>query len=158
MTVRESRKNPFELLVTVGLALRAATFSAKSETSSSVGEFYWDDGNSIFDDIEKHTFWHWNFEFSQTASQATLKLTSSGTTTATALPIPTLDVIEVLGYSHYPDFTSFTLDGKKLNVNVQLSSYNAFKQILFISTPNLIDMSSVAGTSVLQWRHANSVE
>lgn len=82
-------------------------------------------------------------------------MTSDGIATAALLAIPTLDVIEVLGYSHYPDFNTFNLDGKKINVNVQLSSYNAFKQRLYISTPKLIDLSAITGSSVLQWSHAS---
>ncbi|KAK6010952.1 hypothetical protein OSTOST_23974 [Ostertagia ostertagi] len=54
---------------------------------------------------------------------------------------------------HYPDFSSFTIDGGKVNINVQSSLYDSRKKILYISSAKLIDMSK-GGTITLSWKNA----
>ncbi|WKX94046.1 hypothetical protein Q1695_011364 [Nippostrongylus brasiliensis] len=76
---------------------------------------------------------------------------------AETLTVPTLDVIEIFNYHYNPDFTSFTLNGQKINVNVQTSYYNPFKKILYISTKNFLDLT-VNGIRNLSWKHADVSE
>ncbi|RCN51727.1 glycosyl hydrolase, family 31 [Ancylostoma caninum] len=142
MTTTQSRLNPLEVLVTV------------ADNVSSRGELYWDAGDDLFESLDKHKRHHWNFTFTMTSSTATL----SGVCESCDLSvsIPSLDVIEVLGYGYYPNFSSFQLNGKKVNINVQTSSFSPFSRRLLISTPNLVKLSDYAssdGRFVLSWSH-----
>ncbi|VDL71286.1 unnamed protein product [Nippostrongylus brasiliensis] len=137
MTTTQSRQNPLEVLITVG------------SSSQSMGELYWDAGDDLFDSIDKHKRSHWAFSYSSTTSKATFSGSFDGDR---SVAIPTLDVIEILGYEYYPVLTSFYLNGAKINVNAQTSSYNPISHRLFISTKNFISLS--AGSSfVLTWTH-----
>ncbi|KAK5978421.1 hypothetical protein GCK32_012998 [Trichostrongylus colubriformis] len=69
-----------------------------------------------------------------------------------SVKIPTLDVIEILGYDFYPIFSSFTLNGVKVNIDTQASSYMSLSRRLFISTKNLINLSK-ADAFELSWSH-----
>ncbi|KAK6019628.1 hypothetical protein OSTOST_14730 [Ostertagia ostertagi] len=70
----------------------------------------------------------------------------------TSVQIPTLDVIEIMGYDFYPQFTTFTLNGFKINIDTQSSSYLPLSRRLYIKTKNLINLSN-ADAFELSWTH-----
>ncbi|EYB82495.1 hypothetical protein Y032_0358g3401 [Ancylostoma ceylanicum] len=147
VTTEYTRKNAFELLVAPG-----AEFRAKDAAD---GFLYWDDGDSIVDSFATHDYYQWKFKYLSTDQTATLTIKTEHQ--AKSLAIPTLDTIEIFNYNHYPDYTSFLLNGKKINIDVQSSSYSPFTKILYISTKKLIDLST--GTLAnLTWSHSVGFE
>lgn len=138
VTTTQSRQNPLEVLVTVSAA-----------SNQSQGELYWDAGDDLFDSLDTHKRQHWIFIYSSTASAANFSLHCD---CDKSVSIPTLDVIEILGYDYFPSFTSFYLNGQKINVNVQTSSYSQVSRRLFISTKRLIDLQ-MATDFTLTWSH-----
>ncbi|CAJ0565183.1 unnamed protein product, partial [Mesorhabditis spiculigera] len=139
-TTTAARKNPFEILITV------------AGNGGSTGELYYDDGESLSDDILSNPHFYFNFSYSATDGQATVNI---GCSSPMELTLPTLDVIEIFGYAYTPDYTSFYWNGNKLNVNVQTSSYNALRRILTLRTVGLIDLNVAAQrtNNVLTWTH-----
>ncbi|EPB70955.1 glycosyl hydrolase, family 31 [Ancylostoma ceylanicum] len=147
VTTEYTRKNAFELLVAPG-----AEFRAKDAAD---GFLYWDDGDSIVDSFATHDYYQWKFKYLSTDQTATLTIKTEHQ--AKSLAIPTLDTIEIFNYNHYPDYTSFLLNGKKINIDVQSSSYSPFTKILYISTKKLIDLST--GTLAnLTWSHSKRIQ
>ncbi|CAJ0930918.1 unnamed protein product, partial [Mesorhabditis belari] len=136
-TTKESRNNPFELLVTVG------------QNSISEGELYYDDGVTQFDSIDQNP--HFSFNFTYSYSRTAASLNARWSTSISNYTLPTLDIIDIVGYDYTPDFNSFYLNGKRININIQTSSYSPFTRRLFISTKNLIDMN--AESTTLAWSH-----
>uniref|UniRef100_A0A914Y0R2 Glycosyl hydrolase family 31 C-terminal domain-containing protein n=1 Tax=Panagrolaimus superbus TaxID=310955 RepID=A0A914Y0R2_9BILA len=101
LTTVLARKNRFELVV--GL------ISDESGNKVATGELYWDDGDSIYpEDLSKHNFYHFNFNFKATTKSASLIITQ--TKAATSLHLPYLENIEIFGYPFTPDFTTATAD------------------------------------------------
>ncbi|CAJ0608575.1 unnamed protein product [Cylicocyclus nassatus] len=147
VTTAYTRNNAFELLIAPGSKYRAI--------GSAEGFLYWDDGESIVESFDTHNYFKWQFKYSSSSESATLTIKTEQQ--AKSLPVPTLDTLEIFGYSFYPDFTSFQLNGKKVNINVQTSSYSPHTQILYISTKNLIDISTGTSTT-LTWKHAVAYE
>ncbi|ULT85754.1 hypothetical protein L5515_005679 [Caenorhabditis briggsae] len=126
-TTTMSRHNSFELLV------------APCQMGRAVGVLYWDDGQKIVDSFDTHDFHQFNFNFNSTSSgaQLTISRTRMGT-----VALPTMDIIEIFNYPSPPNFRSFTLNGSTVNINVQSSTYSGITKILYISTKNLIDLTS----------------
>ncbi|KIH66498.1 glycosyl hydrolase, family 31 [Ancylostoma duodenale] len=141
MTTTQSRLNPLEVLITV------------ADNVSSRGELYWDAGDDLFESLDKHKRHHWEFTFTMTSGNATLS--SVCESCDPSVSIPSLDVIEVLGYGYYPNFSNFQLNGKKVNINVQTSSFSPFSRRLLISTSNLVKLSDYtpSGGFILSWSH-----
>jgi len=142
ITTTSSKVNPFELLI------------ALDSTKTAMGQLFWDDGDTVPpDNLAMHNFFAWQFAFTASASSAQLNVTC--TKAAQQLPIPTLDILEVLGYTYTPDFNSFKLNNNPVSIDTQLSNYNSATNRLFISTARLIDISTIgAGTSsVMTWNH-----
>lgn len=67
-----------------------------------------------------------------------------------SIALPTLDIIEIFNYPSPPNFRSFLLNGKSVNVNVQSSTYSGITKTLYISTVGLIDLTS-SEVITLQW-------
>ncbi|XGW25367.1 hypothetical protein V3C99_006640 [Haemonchus contortus] len=137
-TLTQSRLNPLELLVTA------------INNGSSAGELYWDAGDDLFDDIAIHKRHHWSFLYTSSYDTSTLSGKCFGCDSS--VQIPTLDVIEILGYDFYPIFTTFTLNGAKVNIDTQASSYMPLSRRLYISTKNLIPLAK-SNSFVLSWSH-----
>ncbi|WKX94045.1 hypothetical protein Q1695_011364 [Nippostrongylus brasiliensis] len=123
-------------------------------TIRNAGFLFWDDGETIVDSFSTHNYFQWSFRYQSDDEAAFLSINTIRNATLT---VPTLDVIEIFNYHYNPDFTSFTLNGQKINVNVQTSYYNPFKKILYISTKNFLDLT-VNGIRNLSWKHADVSE
>ncbi|KJH46330.1 glycosyl hydrolase, family 31 [Dictyocaulus viviparus] len=147
VTTKYSRQNPFELLIAPGIYYR--------NESSTVGVLFWDDGESIVNSYKTHNFYHWLFKYYEDCEGAYLSIKTERK--ATSLVIPTLDTLEIFNYKYFPDFNSFTLNGRKINVDVQSSSYQPFTKILSITTRNFIDLSKET-ISNLSWKHSTSMK
>ncbi|KAK6057304.1 glycosyl hydrolase, family 31, partial [Cooperia oncophora] len=141
VTTSASRQNGFELLVAP---------SASGEISAN-GFLYWDDGESIIESFDAHDYYHWTFKYYSDSQNGYLSIKTERQ--SNSLAVPTIDTVEIFNYRFYPDFSSFTLNGKKVNINVQTSSYNPYKSILYVSTKNLIDISG-EGFANLSWKHS----
>ena len=74
---------------------------------------------------------------------------------SSTISLPTLDIIEIFNYPKAPNFRSFTINGKAVNINVQKSTYSGITKTLYISTVGLIDLTS-SDSIVLQWSNAGS--
>ncbi|VDL73687.1 unnamed protein product [Nippostrongylus brasiliensis] len=122
--------------------------------NAAEGFLFWDDGETIVDSFTTYNYFQWSFRYQSDDEAAFLSINTIRNATLT---VPTLDVIEIFNYHYNPDFTSFTLNGQKINVNVQTSYYNPFKKILYISTKNFLDLT-VNGIRNLSWKHADVSE
>jgi hypothetical protein len=80
------------------------------------GELYWDDGDSIINDINLHNYYHFEFEFFASRDKAYLKITRLRE--AENLPLPTLDNIEIFGYEFIPNADTMKLDGIEINATI----------------------------------------
>ncbi|KAK6746809.1 hypothetical protein RB195_000206 [Necator americanus] len=142
-TTTQSRRNPLELLVSI------------ADNSPSQGELYWDAGDDLYESLDKHQRHHWKFTFNVTANAASLA--GECESCSPSVTIPSLNLIDVFGYGYYPDFTSFQLDGKKVNINVLTSSFSPITRRLVISTDNLVTLSNYVNSSnnrfLLSWNH-----
>jgi hypothetical protein len=69
------------------------------------------------------------------------------------LPIPFLDVVEILGLASAPDFASFSLDATPLSVDTVSSFYTASTRRLFLKTTNWVDLTAVRvdQPSIITW-------
>ncbi|KAK6051888.1 hypothetical protein COOONC_10607 [Cooperia oncophora] len=141
-TTAESRQNPFELLV--------APHIFKQRTQAE-GVLFWDDGESIVESFDNHNFYHWLFNYTEAEDGGRLSVTTKRQ--AKKLVIPTLDIIEIFNYVSRPDFGSFSIDGKKVNINIHTSHYDDQKKILYISSEKLMDISK-QGTTTLSWKNS----
>ncbi|PAV80118.1 hypothetical protein WR25_02992 [Diploscapter pachys] len=139
-TTTASRKNDLEVIIGV------------DPSGGSNGELYYDAGDDLVDDIESHKRHHWLFSFTYTSTSAVF---SGLCEKCSDVDIPPLSIIEALGYPATPDFNSFILNGNKVNINVQLSSYSAITKRLFINTPKLIGLRTIASPFTLKWNHSS---
>lgn len=67
--------------------------------------------------------------------------------------MPTLDVIEIFGYNHQPDFQTFTLNKKAIDIQKSKSSYDKEKKIFRINIINLIDFTKNEPVWKLSWKN-----
>ncbi|KAK6043637.1 glycosyl hydrolase, family 31, partial [Cooperia oncophora] len=116
------------------------------------GGLYWDAGDDLYDSIDTHKRHHWSFMFSSDSSTSTLRGKCDGCDPSVQNYKNHWDVIEILGYDFYPSFASFTLNGVKVNIDTQSSSYMALSRRLYISTKNLINLSTTQDFQ-LSWSH-----
>ncbi|KIH58269.1 glycosyl hydrolase, family 31 [Ancylostoma duodenale] len=126
VTTEYTRRNAFELLVAPGAKFRAI--------DAADGFLYWDDGDGIVDSFETHNYYQWKFKYSSTDQSATLTIKTERQ--AKSLAIPTLDTIEIFNYNHYPDYSSFMLNGKKVSFpfsSLLLNKFFCFAVFLFFS-------------------------
>ncbi|VIO86322.1 Uncharacterized protein BM_BM5229 [Brugia malayi] len=137
MTTTVSRNNPFELLITVG-------------SSKSTGMLYWDDGESIVEDFTSYNYFYWLFEFVLSADRATLYITPNHT--AIGLVVPTLDVVDVIGYRYQPNLSEVWLNGIPVKIDLQQSHYDSSKNRLLIVKKNLVKIAN-GKKQILSWSH-----
>jgi alpha-glucosidase (family GH31 glycosyl hydrolase) len=140
MTTTEARKNPMELLIGVG---------ASSKTAS--GFLFWDDGN-VIQDLSTSTsgqYMYLTFDYSENGSGATLTIKKI----RGDAQINSLDIIEVLGYGHNPNWNSFKWNGSPVQVDQGSSHADPGKKLLYIKTNNFINLNSFSGTATLTWSH-----
>ncbi|KAK6059574.1 hypothetical protein COOONC_02796, partial [Cooperia oncophora] len=116
------------------------------------GVLYWDDGESVVESFATHNFYHWSFKY--TTSTTGGRLTIKTERQAKFLAVPTLDLIEIFHYKYFANFTSFKLDGKKIDVDLKTSYHDNTKDILYISAKKLIDLSK-GGTRNFSWSHSD---
>uniref|UniRef100_A0A158Q8C6 alpha-glucosidase n=1 Tax=Elaeophora elaphi TaxID=1147741 RepID=A0A158Q8C6_9BILA len=133
MTTTLSRNNPFELLI-----------------AAAIGMLYWDDGESIVKDFTTYNYFHWLFEFVLSADRATLYITPNHT--AVRLVIPTLDVMDIIGYRYQPNLSEVWLNGKLVEIDIQQSHYDSSKNRLLIAKRNLVNIAS-GKKQTLSWHH-----
>ncbi|EPB70958.1 SANTA protein [Ancylostoma ceylanicum] len=114
------------------------------------GFLYWDDGESIVKSFSTHKYYHWRFEYSSTEEGASLSIKTEH---SASLQIPTLDTLEIFNYRYHPDFNSFQLNNKEIDIDVEISSYDPNTAILYISSEHLIKMTG-KGPFVLKWEHS----
>ena len=133
-----SRKNRMELVIAL----------TKEDTPSAQGELYWDDGESLFSDINYHNFYHFTFFASVSSTVSTVQINQ--VRSATGVELPKLENIEIFGHSYYPDLSKATVNGKPVHIDNPTGSYSPFTQILNITGSGLIDLTD--GTSwTLSW-------
>lgn len=72
------------------------------------------------------------------------------------MTLPTLDTIEIFGYNNKPDFTTATLDGEKLPIEIGNTSYSQANKILKINTLNLIDLNKGGPKWIVSWANVGS--
>ncbi|CAD6192212.1 unnamed protein product [Caenorhabditis auriculariae] len=124
MTLSESRKNPFELLIALDGNQRAN------------GVFYWDDGESLFTETGFHKF---EFSFSHEVVSSKLTILHKKNTT---VDMPTLDVLEIFNYPSTPDLSSFRVGGLAVDMNRAQINYDVAAHILTISKPGLVNLAT----------------
>ncbi|EGT52649.1 hypothetical protein CAEBREN_12391 [Caenorhabditis brenneri] len=140
-TTTATRQNPFELLI------------APCSMGKGFGTLYWDDGETIVNDFNSHDYHQFDFIYNTTTTGGLLTINHSKK--SSTISLPTLDIIEIFNYPKAPNFRSFTVNGKTVNINVQKSTYSGVTKTLYISTPGLIDLTS-ADSIVIQWSNAGS--
>ncbi|GMS79055.1 hypothetical protein PENTCL1PPCAC_1230, partial [Pristionchus entomophagus] len=116
---------------------------------SASGILYWDDGDSVVDDIAKnpHTETVFNYVFSPIQGKSNLTLTVGP---AQAPAQPRLEYLEIFDFLSSPSYTSFTLNGKVLSINTQKSKYSPVTRILTVFFGSPIDFS-FAGVQSITW-------
>uniref|UniRef100_A0A915PSC0 alpha-glucosidase n=1 Tax=Setaria digitata TaxID=48799 RepID=A0A915PSC0_9BILA len=137
MTTTISRNNPFELLITVG-------------SNESSGMLYWDDGESIVEDFKSYNYFHWLFEFVVTPDKATLYITPNHT--AVGLTVPTIDVVDIIGYHYQPKLDEVRLNEKLIKIDTEKSHHDSSKNRLLIMKRNMIDIAN-GKKQTLSWSH-----
>uniref|UniRef100_A0A914Z803 Uncharacterized protein n=1 Tax=Panagrolaimus superbus TaxID=310955 RepID=A0A914Z803_9BILA len=126
-----ARQNRFELVIGLN--------DAQNGHSIANGELFWDDGDSIPpNDLSKHNFHSFTFSFNGSSENSSLQITQ--TKIATNLTLPSLENIEIFGYSWNPDFSTATINGNAVNITA-LSTYNATTQIVNITASGLINLN-----------------
>jgi hypothetical protein len=94
VTTAAARRNPFELLVAIGIPmggrgspngqafLKLQNGVSIAETGSANGQLYWDDGDTVPpDDLTMHNYYSWQFLYSSTPNKAYLNITSTKSAT-----------------------------------------------------------------------------
>uniref|UniRef100_A0A914EEK4 Glycosyl hydrolase family 31 C-terminal domain-containing protein n=1 Tax=Acrobeloides nanus TaxID=290746 RepID=A0A914EEK4_9BILA len=138
MTLTATRKNDFQLLIA------PVKTSESPETLFAKGELFWDDGDSDFEDIEKHNFYHFLFEFYASKNNATLEILKKRDTKN--LPLPPITNLEIFGYNYEPK-----ADSLKLNDQEVLDADITPTSILNIVSSSLIDLNENRSKWVLTW-------
>ncbi|KAF8386223.1 hypothetical protein PRIPAC_75365 [Pristionchus pacificus] len=105
VTTVAARKGNLNLLIVPG----------EDTDRSATGELYWDDGDSIVEDI--HTsFTKTSFNFSMTSTASTLTMTVAPVEGVTN---PSLEFFEIFSYPTAVDFKKFTMNGETLSIDSQ---------------------------------------
>lgn len=145
-TTTLSRLNPFELLIPLH-------FDKSGNPLQANGKMYWDDGDSIIEDFQTYNYFHWEMQFICTEEKATLYIRPMKI--ANGFAIPTLDIIDVIGYGYNPQLDKAQLDGKSISISMQTSRYDRTNKHLHIETNKLINLSK--GSKItFTWPHSSS--
>uniref|UniRef100_A0A1I7ZM87 Alpha-glucosidase n=1 Tax=Steinernema glaseri TaxID=37863 RepID=A0A1I7ZM87_9BILA len=144
-TTTATRKNPFQLLVT----------SAPNELGGwdANGRLFWDDGVTLVNDFKSHKYY--DISFAYQASKSGSSITVVVNKRSNEVDMPALETIEILGYEGTPNFDTFTVNGKRLSVDLQESSYSPFTQVLVIHATNLIPPNELSNHIILtiKWKN-----
>ncbi|VDM23795.1 unnamed protein product [Toxocara canis] len=135
--LRDARNQPFELLITLEA-------NDKEVIRNASGSLYWDDGESFMG--EDYYFLRFSFTANNYFATLTISHSHSG-----KVHIPTLDIIEIFGYSYFPDFSTITFSGFPLKVNQ--TTFCAQTNILRMQGTRMIDWSA-PGIIQLMWNHS----
>ncbi|GMS93692.1 hypothetical protein PENTCL1PPCAC_15867, partial [Pristionchus entomophagus] len=116
------------------------------------GVLYWDDGDSVVEDIttNPHTETAFNYVFSPSQGKANLTLSVA---IAQGPSQPKLEYLEIFDFPSSPSYTSFTLNGGVLSIDTQKSKYSPITRILMIYFGTPIDFST-AGVQTISWNSA----
>ncbi|GMT14982.1 hypothetical protein PFISCL1PPCAC_6279 [Pristionchus fissidentatus] len=149
LTTVASRSLPFNLLIAPN------EIDSSYNSQSAAGVLYWDDGDSVVEDINKNNYTFTQFEFSVTPKEGKVVLTMN-VGPANAPSLPSLEYLEIFDFPSSPTYTSFILDGKLLSISSQKSKYSPITRIstIYFSTP--INFSS-AGKHTITWNCAVSM-
>uniref|UniRef100_A0A183CUI4 Maltase-glucoamylase, intestinal n=1 Tax=Gongylonema pulchrum TaxID=637853 RepID=A0A183CUI4_9BILA len=155
-TTVTSRQNPLELLITIGLFFSdsiCSDFDKIDGPAKSAGTLYWDDGESIVQDFENYNYFQWVFEFVHTSERAALYITPKRT--AKGLTVPSIDILDIIGYHYKADLDEAMLNGKPAKISLQTSHYDSLRSRLLIKTTNLLEIGKAAPGSklTLSWPH-----
>uniref|UniRef100_F1KPW3 Maltase n=1 Tax=Ascaris suum TaxID=6253 RepID=F1KPW3_ASCSU len=134
MTTIASRKNPLELVI------------ALNGTDEASGTLFWDDGESPITP-NCCSVYQFKLRVSATSTEFTVTGYSANIT------IPSLNVIDILGYDRTPNFETAVVNGIPRSLS-ECASYDSTKQIVSINCTNLLDISSV-GKSI-SWSNTYS--
>uniref|UniRef100_A0A0N5AKZ6 P-type domain-containing protein n=1 Tax=Syphacia muris TaxID=451379 RepID=A0A0N5AKZ6_9BILA len=140
LTTTISRTQPFGLII----ALESTT----ATWDDAKGEMYWDDGES-----EGDQYYKWSIEFRSTPYGARVDIKQLHKP-VTALDLPTLDTIDILGYDRNIHISSFTLNNQTLTVNSSSITYNKKVQMVRIKVNKFLSLTS-ANNIRLAWEHGD---
>uniref|UniRef100_F1KSW9 Maltase-glucoamylase n=1 Tax=Ascaris suum TaxID=6253 RepID=F1KSW9_ASCSU len=143
-TTTQSRQNPFEILIPLD-------YDEDGTPKRASGKLYWDDGESIVEDISSYSYSSWQFDFILTDEKATLYITPLNK--AAKIVLPSLDIIDVIGYNYYPDLHKATLNGREAHMDLKKSSYSMLTKRLYIETAKFIKLP-ILSKVILTWPHS----
>lgn len=127
-------------------------FDLSSERRAS-GNLYWDDGDSVVEDISKNPHTETSFSYVYAQDQGKGNLTLSVGFGQVCIIIfqwffiilsqapsqPKLEYLEIFDFPTTPTYTSFTIDGKALSINTQVRYKYQQKTFFFISEVELLE-------------------
>ncbi|CAI4224412.1 unnamed protein product [Auanema sp. JU1783] len=138
-TTTLTRKNPLEILI--------ATRRGKP---SATGTLFWDNGD---DAVQANGLVpHYEINFSYYSTSTAVQLEVNCIQTAESVAIPSLAVIEILGYDFTPDFNSFKANGKTVLIDQSTSSYNKSKRVLYVKASNIL--TNMKSSTTISWNHS----
>uniref|UniRef100_A0A914CID0 Uncharacterized protein n=1 Tax=Acrobeloides nanus TaxID=290746 RepID=A0A914CID0_9BILA len=137
VTTTLSRLNEMQLLITL------------DTNGLAKGELYWDDGDSVIDDINTYSYYYFVYNFVVQKQNAVLNITLAKRTAI--FDLTTLDNLEIFGYPYTPNLNSAKLNGNPVSINTATSSYSPFTKILNITTTNFINLNINRPSWILTW-------
>ncbi|KRY53086.1 Sucrase-isomaltase, intestinal, partial [Trichinella britovi] len=146
LNTRDSRTNPLDLLITVD-----------KNNNTSVGELFWDNGESIMINESNSYFFH--IQYIVRPTNAKIQITVKHAPHADYLDtiaLPTLDRIEIFGAEHSVDLKAeINLDGMPISLTDSNVQFNVNLKKLIIQKDNFWDLkNSTAGQiRTLSWQH-----
>ncbi|KAH7684466.1 Protein AAGR-2 [Aphelenchoides avenae] len=146
VTTSAARLNEFQLLVAL---------EHSSGVSTAFGELYWDDGESVVTDFDRHDFYHFTFNVTVDHKQTTIVIHADRVPTQSALILPRLGELEFFGYDARPNLGVATLNGDHVHVNLHYVTYDASDKVLRMAllqgTADLINLNKGGPTWTLSW-------
>lgn len=67
--------------------------------------------------------------------------------------LPSLDIIDVIGYNYYPDLHKAMLNGREAHMDLKKSSYSMLTKRLYIETAKFIKLP-ILSKVILTWPHS----
>jgi len=138
MNTAETREREFELLI------------SPDANQEAVGELYWDDGESpVSEGHLASSVHHIGFHFKADKEGGKLSVTKH--LTASNVQMPPLERLEVLGYKHSMDLTSFAVNGEPVAA-LRSFDFNESTGRTFVTFERPIDLNGRDG-AVISWNH-----